>query len=63
MTDKRNTNNGDEDPHFDGVKEGIISDPGGKQIGIQTGKSNQFANPFDATSLRKNSEQEKLKKR
>ncbi|MGP4107119.1 hypothetical protein [Virgibacillus sp. L01] len=62
MPDNRDTNNGDQDPHFDGAKESIISDPTGKQIGIQTGKNRQYANPNDAHSLKQTREQEGLNK-
>ncbi len=62
MPDKRDTNNDDQDPHFDGAKESIISDPTGKQIGIQTGKNGQYANPNDAYSLKQTREQQSLNK-
>lgn len=63
MTNNRDKDNGEQHPHFDGAKEGIISDPAGKQIGVQTDKSKQFANPVDAHSLKKSHEPENLNKK
>lgn len=53
---------GQQDPHFDGEKEGILNDSIGKEIGIRT-EHNSTANPFHVKKLKENSATEKLNQR
>ncbi|MRH44516.1 hypothetical protein GH741_17875 [Aquibacillus halophilus] len=55
----KRSENVEQDPHFDGEQEGIISDPVGKEIGIKDVKNNS-ANPFHVKSLKKDPEMEKF---
>ncbi|WP_407272751.1 hypothetical protein [Radiobacillus sp. PE A8.2] len=48
------------DPHFDGEKEGIISDSIGKQVAIRTEKNKSITNPFHINSLKKDPEMEEF---
>ncbi|WP_226035295.1 hypothetical protein [Aquibacillus saliphilus] len=51
--------NVEQDPHSDGDRDGIISDPVGKEIGIRTAPNNS-TNPFHVKSLKKDPELEKF---
>ncbi|MDL4839654.1 hypothetical protein [Aquibacillus rhizosphaerae] len=52
--------NVEQDPHFDGEREGIISDPVGKEIGIQSDITKASTNPFHVKSLKKNPDMERF---
>ncbi|MBM7572111.1 hypothetical protein [Aquibacillus albus] len=53
---------GEQHPHFDGKKEGIISDSVGKQIGIRTEANKESANPFHVNRLKKDLDMERFNK-
>ncbi|WP_163970318.1 hypothetical protein [Oceanobacillus halotolerans] len=52
----------EEEPHYDGTREGIISDSIGKQVGIRTDTGDNTSNPYHVKSLKKNSDMEKFHK-
>ncbi|MFD2045425.1 hypothetical protein ACFSTA_17205 [Ornithinibacillus salinisoli] len=40
---------GEQDPHFDGVREGIIADSQGKTIGVRADTKKNPKNPYNIT--------------
>ncbi|MFD1039856.1 hypothetical protein ACFQ3N_15860 [Virgibacillus byunsanensis] len=47
---------GEQHPHFDGKREGIISDTVGKQIGVRTDTDKESTNPYHVRLLKKDQE-------
>ncbi|WP_077622327.1 hypothetical protein [Sediminibacillus massiliensis] len=55
------TNEG-QDEHFDGEREGIISDNIGKEIGVRSDAGETSANPFHVKSLKKDENMKRFNK-
>ncbi|MFC4559254.1 hypothetical protein ACFO3D_13730 [Virgibacillus kekensis] len=52
---------GRQDPHFDGKREGVYSDPAGKQFGVRS-DAKEKKNPYNVTKLKKDPEMERFKR-